>query len=113
MEIQHSLSVMQHKRSVLIMVCAAHTGVPRWRWNVPNMQLDAAELCRSREQHPWEPSVSHPHSNDLALLITGNYGSADTDELPGIHQPLDGGAGGAGDSTTHKREGIVLTHQDR
>lgn len=87
-------AVMQHKRSVLTTGCAAHTGVPKWNWNVPNVQLDAAELCRSREQHPREPSMNQPHSNDLALLGTGNYRSADMDELPETRQPLDRGAGG-------------------
>lgn len=66
---------------------AAHTGDSRWNWNwnVPSVQLDAAEPCRSREIHPGEPGVSHPHSNHLALLAAGDHSSADTDQLPGIH----------------------------
>lgn len=95
------------------MGCVAHMGVPNWNWNVPNVQLDAAELCRSREQHPQEPGVNHPHSNDLALFVTGNYRSTDMDELPGIHKPLDRGIGGPGGSTTCRRDRIVLTHQAR
>lgn len=95
-------AVLQH-RSALPVGCA----VPNWNGNVPKVQL---ECCRSREQHPREPGEHHPHSRDLALFATGNYRSADVDELPGTHQAWDRGPGG---STVCKRERIFLTHQAR
>lgn len=69
----------------------------------------AAQRCRAlqeQEQHPLEPSVNQPLSNDLALLVTGNYRSADTGELPAIHQPLDLGAGGLEAALHTKGKGL-------
>lgn len=71
----------------------------------------AARCCRALQEQGAASGVSHPHSNDLALLVTGNHSSADMDECSGIHQPLDRGAGRPGGSTTCKREGTVLIHQ--
>lgn len=69
----------------------------------------AAQRCRAlqeQEQHPLEPRVNQPLSNDLALLVTGNYRSVDTGELPAIHQPLDLGAGGLEAALRTKGKGL-------